>query len=180
MWGYVKFGLLQDVTRDVTTHDSVAMRAIHAHANKYDLRVEHLWTYCQVASAMMMSIVHGSNDMANAVGPWTVVYQTYQEGEVATESPTSVWFLVVAGFLLGAGFWFYDTQYGPHCCTYANLRDLGYKIMRAWGLRLPKCRLVVALLLKWAQQSQFCWPHDWVCQYQQPSVWRERSWELCS
>ncbi|KAG9532028.1 phosphate transporter, partial [Aureobasidium melanogenum] len=121
LWGYVKFGLLQGVTRDVTTHDSVAMRAIHARANKYDPRVEHLWTYCQVASAMMMSIAHGSNDVANAVGPWAAVYQTYQEGEVATESPTPVWFLVVAGFLLGAGFWFY-----------------GYKIMRAMGNKITQ------------------------------------------
>lgn len=54
-----------------------------------------------------MSIAHGSNDVANAVGPWAAVYQTYQAGEIATTSPTPVWFLVVAGFLLGAGFWFY-------------------------------------------------------------------------
>lgn len=107
LWGYVKFALLQGVTRDVVTHDTAAMRAMHARANKYDPRVEHLWTYCQVASAMMMSIAHGSNDVANAVGPWAAVYQTYQAGEVATRSPTPVWFLVIAGFLLGAGFWFY-------------------------------------------------------------------------
>ncbi|THW97145.1 phosphate transporter [Aureobasidium pullulans] len=121
LWGYVRFVLLQGVTRDVITHDTAAMRAIHARANKYDPRVEHLWTYCQVASAMMMSIAHGSNDVANAVGPWAAVYQTYQAGEIATTSPTPVWFLVVAGFLLGAGFWFY-----------------GYKIMRAMGNKITQ------------------------------------------
>jgi hypothetical protein len=36
--------------------------AVHARAVVYDNRVEHLWTYAQVASAMMMSIAHGSND----------------------------------------------------------------------------------------------------------------------
>lgn len=35
---------------------------IHARAVVYDNKVEHLWTYAQVASAMMMSIAHGSND----------------------------------------------------------------------------------------------------------------------
>jgi PiT family inorganic phosphate transporter len=52
----------------VVTHDSELLRNIHARARRYDVRVEHLWTYCQVISAMMMSIAHGSNDVANAVG----------------------------------------------------------------------------------------------------------------
>ncbi|KAF2731900.1 phosphate transporter [Polyplosphaeria fusca] len=120
-WGYFKFGLLQGVTRDVITHDSDALRAIHARAKRYDVRVEHLWTYCQVVSAMMMSIAHGSNDVANAVGPWAAVYETYQTGAVATSSPTPVWFLVVAGLLLGLGFWFY-----------------GYHIMRALGNKITQ------------------------------------------
>ncbi|KAF2269492.1 phosphate-repressible phosphate permease [Lojkania enalia] len=118
-WGYLKFGLLQGVTRDAVTHDSDLLRAIHARAKRYDVRVEHLWTYCQVVSAMMMSIAHGSNDVANAVGPWAAVYQTYQSGEVDTRSPTPVWFLVVAGFLLGLGFWIYG---------YHIIRALGNKI----------------------------------------------------
>jgi len=66
-----------------------------------------MFTYCQVISAMMMSIAHGSNDVANAVGPWAAVYQTYRSGAVDTRSGTPVWFLVVAGLLLGLGFWVY-------------------------------------------------------------------------
>jgi phosphate/sulfate permease len=119
LWGYTKFFALQGVTRDCVTHDSVALRAIHARAQKYDVRVEHMWTYCQVASAMLMSIAHGSNDVANAVGPWAASYATYNAGEVDTENNTPVWFLVIAGFLLGAGFWFY----GFHI-----IRSLGNKI----------------------------------------------------
>jgi hypothetical protein len=42
--------------------------AVHARAVVYDNRVEHLWTYAQVASAMMMSIAHGSNDGTHALG----------------------------------------------------------------------------------------------------------------
>ncbi|KAF2826713.1 phosphate-repressible phosphate permease [Ophiobolus disseminans] len=120
-WGYLKFILLQGVTRDVITHDSDRLRDIHSRANRYDDRVEHMWTYCQVISAMMMSIAHGSNDVANAVGPWSAVYQTFREGMVATESPTPIWMLVVAGLLLGLGFWFY-----------------GYNIMRAMGNKITQ------------------------------------------
>lgn len=117
--GYLKFALLQGVTRECVAHDSERLRGIHARATKHDVRVEHLWTYCQVASAIMMSIAHGSNDVANAVGPWAATYATYQSGQVNTRSPTPVWMLIVAGFLLGAGFWFYG---------YHIIRALGNKI----------------------------------------------------
>jgi PiT family inorganic phosphate transporter len=76
-WGYFKFALLRGVFMDVITHDSALLREIHAKAHRYDVRVEHMWTYCQVISAMMMSIAHGSNDVANAVGPWAGTY-TYR------------------------------------------------------------------------------------------------------
>ncbi|KAJ5321878.1 Phosphate transporter [Penicillium brevicompactum] len=120
-YGYLKWILLQGVTRDVITHDSPELRAIHARAHRYDDRVEHLWTYCQVVSAMMMSIAHGSNDVANAVGPWAAVYSTYNAGVVETEAPTPIWFLVIAGLLLGLGFWFY-----------------GYHIVRALGNKITQ------------------------------------------
>ena len=51
------------------------------------------------------SIAHGSNDVANAVGPWSAAYSTWKSGVTDTQSKSPIWILVVAGFLLGAGFW---------------------------------------------------------------------------
>lgn len=119
LFGYFKFILLQGVTRDCVSHDSTALHATHERAVRYDNRVEHLWTYAQVLSAMIMSIAHGSNDVANAVGPWVAAYNTYQDGTVTSRSSTPIWILVVAGFLLGAGFWFF----GFHI-----IRSLGNRI----------------------------------------------------
>lgn len=121
LWGYVKFILLQGVTRDCVSYANEALHDIHARAPRYDVRIEHLWTYCQVLSAMLMSIAHGSNDVANAVGPWVASYQTFRSGAVNSKAPTPVWFLVIAGLLLGTGFWFY-----------------GYRIIRSLGNRLTK------------------------------------------
>jgi PiT family inorganic phosphate transporter len=95
------------------------MKDIHARANRYDLRTEHLFTYCQVASAILMSIAHGSNDIANAVGPIAASYATYTSGEVNTEADSPVWMLVIGGAMLGTGFWFYG---------YHIIRALGNKI----------------------------------------------------
>jgi sodium-dependent phosphate transporter len=90
---------------------------------------------------MMMSIAHGSNDgkfllfhiahkstlsnsvstVANAVGPWVGSYNTYTTGVVTKEADTPIWILVVAGLLLGLGFWFY-----------------GYHIVRAMGNKITQ------------------------------------------
>ena len=118
-FNWFKFLLLRGVYLDCVTHTSPLLKEIHAKAKRYDVRVEHMWTYCQVVSAMMMSIAHGSNDVANAVGPWAAVYQTYQSGIVDTEADTPIWFLAVAGLLLGLGFWFFG---------YHIIRALGNKI----------------------------------------------------
>ncbi|KAJ4351954.1 uncharacterized protein N0V89_007299 [Didymosphaeria variabile] len=114
---WAKFALFQGVSRDVVTQKNLG--AVHARAIVYDNRTEHLWTYAQVASAMMMSIAHGSNDVANAVGPWVASYNTYTSGEVTSKADTPIWILVVAGLLLGMGFWIYG---------YHVMRSLGNKI----------------------------------------------------
>ena len=70
---------------------------------------------------MIMSIAHGSNDVANALGPWVGAYNTWQTERVEEEADTPIWILVVAGLLLGLGFWFY-----------------GYHIMRALGNKITQ------------------------------------------
>ncbi|KAL4399732.1 sodium:inorganic phosphate symporter [Malassezia pachydermatis] len=121
LWGYTKYALLQGVTRDCVTFDGTSLDAIHAKAKHYDTRIEHLWTYPQMASAIMMSIAHGSNDVSNAVGPWSAAYDVWVSGLVNSKSGTPVWMLVVAGLLLGIGFWF-----------------LGFKIIRQLGNRITQ------------------------------------------
>lgn len=43
--------------------------------------------------------------VANAVGPWVGSYNVYTTGEVTPRADTPVWILIVAGLLLGLGFW---------------------------------------------------------------------------
>jgi phosphate/sulfate permease len=134
--GYVLYGLLQGVTRDCVTHQSLALEKVHGRARRYDNRVEHLWTYLQVVSAVMMSISHGSNDVANAVGPWAAVYATYEKGTVGDKSPAPVWILAVAGFLLGAGFW---------VMGHYVVKSLGNKITQMSPTRGYSCEIGAAI-----------------------------------
>lgn len=106
---------------DVITHDSAQLRAIHSRAARYDDRIENLWTYCQIASAILSCISHGANDVANAIDPLVAVYQTWLAGEIETEAAVPIWILAMAGIALGLGFWF-----------------MGYNIMRAVGNRITQ------------------------------------------
>lgn len=123
---FVKYFLLQGVSRDCVSHSSAQLANVHSKAKRYDNRVEHLWTYAQVLSAMIMSIAHGSNDVANALGPWVGAYNTWRTGRVEEESDTPIWIIVVAGLLLGAGFWFFG---------YHIIRSLGNKITQMSPVR---------------------------------------------
>lgn len=121
LWSLFKFCLLRGITTDCVTHNLPELERIHARAVRYRNRVEHLWTYAQVVSAMLMSIAHGSNDVANAVGPWAASYSAWTTSRVLTEVDTPIWMLAVAGLLFGCGFWFF-----------------GYHIIRSLGNRITQ------------------------------------------
>ncbi len=142
-FAWVKYIFLRGVTKDCVTFDAGLLHSIHSHAAIYDNKVEHLWTYAQVASAMMMSIAHGSNDVANAVAPWVAAYNTFMTGQVTSKADTPVWILVIAGFLLGAGFWFFG---------YHIIRALGNRITRVSPIRGFSVELGAAITVLLASQ----------------------------
>ncbi|KAG4422207.1 hypothetical protein IFR04_004713 [Cadophora malorum] len=142
-FAYVNYIFWRGVSKDCVTFDAEHLHKTHAHAAVYDNNVEHLWTYAQVASAMMMSIAHGSNDVANAVAPWVAAYQTYMTGKVTSKGDTPVWILVIAGFLLGTGFWFFG---------YHIIRSLGNRITRVSPTRGYSIELGAAITVLLASQ----------------------------
>ncbi len=72
-----------------------------------------------VASAMIMPIAHGANDVSNAIGPFTTEYETWISGVASATADTPDWIKAVRGLGLGLGFW----TYGYHL-----MRNLGNKI----------------------------------------------------
>ena len=56
------------------------MQKIWADAETFDSKTERLFRYLQVFTACAMSFAHGSNDVANAMGPFAAVYQTWSTG----------------------------------------------------------------------------------------------------
>ena len=65
--------------------------------------VERVFAVLMVLTACAMAFAHGSNDVANAVGPVAAVLSTLDTGSVLQESPIPIWVLLMGGIGIVAG-----------------------------------------------------------------------------
>lgn len=67
--------------------------------------VERVFGVLMVVTACTMAFAHGSNDVANAIGPVAAVISVASSGEVGQTSPISPWVLLLggAGIVIGLG-----------------------------------------------------------------------------
>ena len=72
--------------------------------------VERVFGVLMVVTACSMAFAHGSNDVANAIGPLAAVVSIAQTGEIAAKSSLPIWVLVLggAGIVIGLA------TYGRH------------------------------------------------------------------
>jgi PiT family inorganic phosphate transporter len=69
--------------------------------------VERIFISLQIISAASLAFAHGSNDVANAIGPLAAAWETIQSGTVGTEASISGWFLALGGIgiIFGLATW---------------------------------------------------------------------------
>ncbi|MFW2405056.1 MAG: inorganic phosphate transporter [Gammaproteobacteria bacterium] len=65
--------------------------------------VERVFSVLMVVTACGMAFAHGSNDVANAIGPVAAVISIAQEGVVGQKSPVSIWILLLGGMGIVVG-----------------------------------------------------------------------------
>ncbi|KAG0363082.1 hypothetical protein BGZ54_008361 [Gamsiella multidivaricata] len=106
-------GLNQDIT--TKTED---VENLHDKSTRYDSKTEQLFCTLQILTACFASFAHGSNDVANAIGPLTTIYYIWQHGmvDVTGQSPVPVWILAYGGIAIDIG-----------------LLTYGYKVMATLG-----------------------------------------------
>ena len=66
-------------------------------------KVEKIFVLLQVLTACLVAFAHGSNDVANAIGPLSAAYQALQEGVVSAKSTTPGWALLLGGIGIVVG-----------------------------------------------------------------------------
>nr|CAG8454649.1 12954_t:CDS:2 [Entrophospora candida] len=108
--------LTYSLNKDVATYRKEARQDLYDVARKYDKSTESLYTFLQVLTSALASFVHGSNDVANAVGPLATVISIYQHGSLGDYGQIPVWVLALGGAAIDMGLVFY-----------------GYNVMRSLG-----------------------------------------------
>ncbi|CAM9488196.1 unnamed protein product [Ascophyllum nodosum] len=105
--------------------ESEYVNEIHAKAEKFDPRAEEVFKYVQVLTAICDAFGHGANDVANAMGPFEMLYIVYVNGGVENVDNG----LGTAGHLIlalgGLG-------------IVLGLALYGYKIIAAIGVKIAK------------------------------------------
>ena len=73
------------------------------HENRFG-SVERVFAVLMIFTACAMAFAHGSNDVANAVGPLAAIASTVQSGgEIAAKSAMPWWILLVGGLGIVVG-----------------------------------------------------------------------------
>jgi phosphate/sulfate permease len=112
--------LTKGVTMDVASAQSDRVKAIHDKAVKFDNKTEYLYSYLQVCTAAFASFAHGSNDVANAAGPFSGILEIYNSGKVPeSKVPVPFWLLALMGLAIDLGLVLYG---------YNIMRNLGNNI----------------------------------------------------
>jgi PiT family inorganic phosphate transporter len=85
------------------------------------VNVEKIFAILMIFTASAMAFAHGSNDVANAVGPMAAVISAVQSGELASKSELPSWVLLVGGIGIVIG-----------------LATLGYKVIATVGKNITE------------------------------------------
>lgn len=112
----VVVALIGKVLIDRVKVDEAADRSFHYAS------VEKVFTPMMVFTACAMAFAHGSNDVANGIGPMAAVVSTLQHGgEVAQKAELPLWILVLGGVGIVVG-----------------LATMGYRVMQTIGTRITE------------------------------------------
>lgn len=109
-WKAISHGWTVDVISAQKTNGNALsgdLRKMFSKAKKYDNKVEALYSFLQCVTACTASFAHGSNDISNAVGPLTTIYQIWSTNTAGKKADVPVWILVYASVALVIGLWTY-------------------------------------------------------------------------
>lgn len=103
------------------------------HGGRFNHPVERIFTLLMVFTACAMAFAHGSNDVANAVGPLSAIFSTLMHnGKITPLSHTSSWILLVGALGIALG-----------------LMTMGYRVMATVGQKIteltPSCGFAAEL-----------------------------------
>jgi sodium-dependent phosphate transporter len=92
-------GFMHGVDKDVVASQkkksmlSGNLERTHAETEHFDNKTEHMYSFLQVATAMVSSFAHGANDVSNAMGPLSAIYLIWRSNKLSSKAPVPIWIL---------------------------------------------------------------------------------------
>ena len=82
---------------------------LYQHSFKVDEKSDKLCCWLQIFTSCFSSFAHGSNDVANAIGPLATIYSIYMNNSVEKKADVPLWILALggAGIVFGLATWGY-------------------------------------------------------------------------
>ncbi|OZJ05036.1 hypothetical protein BZG36_02131 [Bifiguratus adelaidae] len=108
----IKDKLMAGVRTDIKATGGEKVAAMHELTRKFDSQTEAVYSVLQVMTAFFASFAHGSNDVANAVGPLSTIYYVWDNGNanLSGKTPIPLWVLGFGGAMIDIGL----ITYGHH------------------------------------------------------------------
>ena len=74
--------------------------------------VNKLFNIPLICAAAMLSFAHGSNDVANAIGPLAAIVEVMRTGgaEIARAAPIPIWVMIIGALGLAVGLWLFGAR----------------------------------------------------------------------
>jgi len=108
-----------DMDLDEEIMEDEKVKKMHANAERFDPKTEEVYTVMMVIGNCFHSLAHGSNDVANAIGPFAAMFYIYKEAKVSSEVEMDWWIPVAGGLVIAIGL----LTYG-----YRTLLTMGVKL----------------------------------------------------
>lgn len=111
MLALLKKAFLHGVDKDIVAEQKKKsiiagdLDKMHAEVKHYDNKTEHLFSFLQVMTACTASFAHGSNDVANSIGPLATIFLVWTFGELSKKAPVPIWILVFGASAIVIGLW---------------------------------------------------------------------------
>ncbi|KAG7903597.1 hypothetical protein KL935_001129 [Ogataea polymorpha] len=147
LWLLVTHGWRQDVISNQANAAGVlgqGVQDMYSKSKFYDTKTEHVFSLLQAFTACTMSFAHGSNDISNAAGPLSSVYNIWKTNTVGSKSEVPIWVLCFTAGSLVLGCWMF---------AYKLMSNLGNKMIlqspaRGFAIELgAACTVVMATRL---------------------------------
>ena len=100
---------------------SVLIRRVDVSQGEHNANIERIFAILMVFTACTMAFAHGSNDVANAVGPIAAIINTVESGSVAAKGVMPSWVLLLGGVGIVLG-----------------LATYGFKVMATIGKKITE------------------------------------------